>query len=144
MLGETLMTLAGAGLLQGSLCAQWSERQGWRPWPWVRSPVATHTFFLSVCFCADLPPVAYNQFLPPVVDTKRKCMNLEGVMSQSACANLTLCQLHYVYLREYMVQIDRIRSTGGFCCCNQRSARLYSRLHSTNSSIRHNTVPTTI
>ena len=26
-------------------------------------------------------------------------------MSRSACANLTLCQVHYVYLREDVVQI---------------------------------------
>ena len=30
---------------------------------------------------------------------------LKGGMSQSACANLTLCQVHYVCLREDMVHI---------------------------------------
>ena len=40
----------------------------------------------------------------PVVQICRFFDKLKGV-SRYACANLTLCQLHYMYLREDMVKI---------------------------------------
>ena len=49
-----------------------TKQSGMR-YKWDRVLFNTHlktaqAFFLSVCFYADLLPVAYQQFLPPVVD----------------------------------------------------------------------------
>ena len=64
-------------------------------------------------------------------------------MSRSACANLTLYQIYYVYLREDMVQIVyaplEVSAVG-----IREVGSLYSHSFSTDSINRHNTVPTTI
>ena len=47
--------------------AQWSERRQLRSDALGSIPSGYPCIFSSVCFYPDLPPVAYDQFLPPVV-----------------------------------------------------------------------------
>ena len=78
------------------------------------------------------------------LSTRLYGMFFKGGMSLSACTNLinsVSTTLHVLMRRR---GTDRMHSMGGFCCCSQRSAWLYSHLCSTDDTNRHNTVPTMI
>ena len=51
-----------------AVLAQWSERRQLRLEALGSIPSGYPCIFSFSCFCPDLPPVAYHQFLPPVVD----------------------------------------------------------------------------
>ena len=68
----------------------------------------------------------------------------KGGMSRSACTNLINSVSTTLHVPMRRRGTDRIHSMGGFCCCSQRSAWLYSHLCSTDGTYRHNTVPTMI
>ena len=64
-----------------------------------------HTkFFPSVCFYSDLPPVAYQQFLLPVV-VIRIVTKIAMYLYHNACTYVHLHNYVHVYARQHQEQL---------------------------------------
>ena len=87
----------GAGLLGYCrvVVAQWSERRQLRSGALGSIPSGYPCIFYSVCFYPDLPPVAYHQFLPPVVVYQYSYKNNHVHVYCKYLANLKPCSIIY-------------------------------------------------
>ena len=103
--------------------------------------------YMEVTFEARSLDVMSTLFLTTDEIRKHVCLSIrlyglffKGGMSWSACTNLISSVSTTLHVPMRRRGTDRMHSMGGFCCCSQRSAWLYSHLCSTDDTNRHNTV----